>query len=308
MSSSAPQLSKTRTFLLWALAVVWFSEMLLWGVRPLSEMWTRVWQIVPPEDPQLATALYITHAFEAGAKGALGVLAVFALRSKSPSARSALFVPMALIPPLNLAFQFRAQGFPLRATTVATVLSIILWGSFFLFRERTEQPRNTTAGSRQSPPSRWESLQYIWFAANAVVLTLISSLFLFAPDSGAKFTLPCLSGLIDTSRGVPSGLTLTSLAVGTHLLSVATATWIATVYFRSNPTVRQAVAAANTLHAGLLCILPLRQIALDVGRDCATSSLLIYAIPLFAGWVIYAALSYRATLTGRLHLAQPAGD
>ena len=64
---------------------------------------------------------------------------------------------------------------------------------------------------------------------------------------------------------------------------------------------------ANIVFA-LLCMLPLLQLAREAGRGCATSSLLIYSIPLLAGWIVYAALSYRTRLAERVLLAQPAGD
>jgi hypothetical protein len=262
--------------------------------------------MLAPDDPQLATGLYLTHAVEAAAKGALGVLAVYALRSRTPFVRSALFVPMALVPPLNVAFQFRAQGFPLRPTLIGATLSVILWETFFLLKDRAEPSRMTDVAAR-SRPSVSDSLQYVWFAANAIVLTIASALFLFAPDTGLRLAFPCFSGLLDAARTVPSGLTLAGMAVGTHLTAVGTSTWIATVYSRSNRAVRQAVAAANTLHAALLCMLPLPQLARETGRSCATSSLLIYSIPLLAGWLVYAALSHRTSLTERLRLAHPAG-
>lgn len=305
MTSSPARLSGARTFVLWALAVVWFAEMALWGLRPLSETWTRFWGILAPDDQQLATGLYLTHAFEAAAKGALGVLAVYALRSRTPFVRSALFVPMALVPPLNVVFQFRAQGFPLRPTLIGATLSVILWETFFLFKDRAEPSQITDAAGR-SRLSLSDLLQDAWFAANAIVLTIASALFLFAPDTGLRLAFPCLSGVLDASRAVPSSLTLTGMAVGTHLTAVATATWIATVYSRTNATVRQAVAAANTLLAGLLCMLPLPQLALQTERSCATSSLLIYSIPLLAGWLVYAALSHRTTLTEHVRLTHPA--
>lgn len=98
-------------------------------------------------------------------------------------------------------------------------------------------------------------------------------------------------------------MTLTALAVGSHLAAVATATWIGAIYGRRDSRVRTAVAVANTLNAGLLCFVPLTRVALDSGRDCASSSLLICAVPLFAAWLIYDTLRYRPTLTRRLHLA-----
>jgi len=288
----APQLSRIRTLLFGVMVFVWFSEMVLWGF--FSEMWTNVWKMIPPENLQLATALFITHAVEAPAKGALGVLAVFGLISKNPFARTALFLSMALIPPLNIAFQFREQGFPLRSTAVATVLSIILWGSFFLFKEPIQQPeQRRTTGSGQLPPSRWEIFQYVWFAANAAALTLMSFLFLFGPRTALNFIFPCLSSLLNTYEGGLSSLIVSNLGIGAHLLVLATATWIATVYCRSNPTLRQAVTIASTVNAGLLILLPLRRIVLEFGGDCATSSILIAFVPLFVGWVLYAAYSFR---------------
>ena len=75
MTTAASQLNRIRTFLFWALAFVWFSEMALWGFPFLSKLWTNVWKILAPDNPQLATALYTAHAVEAPAKGALGVMA-----------------------------------------------------------------------------------------------------------------------------------------------------------------------------------------------------------------------------------------
>jgi hypothetical protein len=78
-----------------------------------------------------------------------------------------------------------------------------------------------------------------------------------------------------------------SLAVGSHLTAVATATWIATLLGRRSPVLRTAV---------------------TVARECATSSLLIYAVPLFAGWLAYDAVSFRAKLSRRPRLAHTGGD
>jgi hypothetical protein len=296
MTPSVPTLSRVRTVVLWGLLFVWFSEMTITSVRPLSEWWTQAWKMVTPEDPQLAAALYLTHALEGAAKGALGVLALFALRSGTAFVRSALFVPMALVPPLNLAFPIREQGLQARPTMIATTLSIILWGSFFLFKEDAGTSREEGAESIEP----MDAIHKLWFAANAVVLTLAAGLFLFAPQIALRLTLPCVSGLFNGSGSKPTALTLTALAVGSHLTAVATATWIATLCGRRSPIVRTAVTVANTVQAGILCVVPLTRLALDAGRDCATSSLLIYAVPLFAGWLTYDAVSYRATLSRRL--------
>ena len=295
--SSAPKLSRVRTFLFGALAFVWFSEMMLWGFQTFSESWTNVWKMIPPENPLLAMALYITHATEAPLKGALGVLAVFGLRSRNPTARTALFLSMALVPPLNIAFQFRAQGFPLGSVAVATVFSTILWGSFFLFRESTGQPEQKgTTGSGQLPPSRREVFQYVWFALNSAVLTLMAFLFLFWPRTALNSVLPSLSSLLNTHEGELSSLVVSNLGPGAHLLALATASWIATVYCRSNPTLRQAVTIASILNAGLMILLPLRRMILEFGGSSAVSSILVLFIPLLVGWLFYAAFSYRVEL------------
>jgi hypothetical protein len=79
-----------RTFLFGALAFVWFAEMVQWGFLASSGGWQNIWTDFPTEAPQLAMVLSITHAIRAAAKGALGVMAVFGLRSKNPAARTAL--------------------------------------------------------------------------------------------------------------------------------------------------------------------------------------------------------------------------
>ncbi len=298
--SAVPKLSRIRTLLFGALAFVWFSEMVLWGFQSLSQVWTNVWKMIPPENPQLATALAITHAVEAPLKGALGVLAIFGLRSKDPSARTALFLSMSLVPPLNIAFQFREQGFPLGSVAVATVFSAILWGSFFLFKEPTPRPeQRATINSGPWPPSRWEIFQYAWFAFNSIALTLMAFIFLFWPRAALHFIFPCLSSLLDAHKGELASLSVSNLGTGTHLLALATATWIATVYCRSHPTLRQAVTVACAFYAGLVCLLPLRQIIVKFGGSCATPSILVPFVPLFFGWVFYAAFSCRVKPANR---------
>ena len=50
--------------------------MLFTGFQPFAETWTKFWKMYAPENSELATALYITHAFEAPLKAALLVLAL----------------------------------------------------------------------------------------------------------------------------------------------------------------------------------------------------------------------------------------
>ncbi len=303
----ARRLSKIRTFLFGALAFVWFSEMVLWGFPSIAKMWSNVWNLIASQDPQLATAHHVTHAIEAAAKGALGVLAVFGLRSRNPATRSVLFVSMALVPPLNIAFQFRLQGFPPGSVAVATAFSLILWGSFFAFPEPSSQPeQHTTGRSRLLAPSRWEIVQYLWFAANSVALTLTAFSFLFNPRTALSSVFPFFPTLLRTDEGGISSLVLVSMAVGSHLLALATATWIATVYSARNPSLHNAVTVANTVHAALLCVFALRQIVMEVGADRATSSLLVLSVPLLVGWVLYAGVSYRVQRSVSLHPAQDA--
>jgi hypothetical protein len=286
-----------RTFLFWALAFVWFAEMVQWGFLASSGGWQNIWKDFPPEAPQLATVLFITHAIRAAAKGALGVMAVFGLRSKNPASRTALFVSMALVPPLNLVFPCRADGFPLGTTAVAAIFSTILWVSFFLFKEPARQPEQKgPRGSVQLPPSRWEIVQYMWFAVNSTALTLMAFLFLSAPTNALDFIFPSLSGLLHTYEAGLLSMISSDLSSGTHLLALAIASWIATAYCRRYPTLRQAMTAASTVQAGLICLLPLRRIILEIGGSSATSSILVAFVPLLIGWLFYAAVSYRVEL------------
>lgn len=286
-----PQLSAVRSVVLWGLAVVWFSETVLWGLRSLSEGWgAKVWDVMVPADPQLATALHIARTFHAPDKAALGVLAVFAIRSKDPFVRTGLYVSMALVPPLNLTFLFRAQGFPLQPTAIATVLSIVLWVSFFLFREHAQPAQSIGQGSGQAPLSRWEMVRYVWFALNATMLAVMALGFLLAPRSALNFMLPCSVGLLHAHEGQLASLTYSATAVGTHLCALAIATWIATVYCRSHLVLRQAATVAMTAHAALICALPLSQIIREVGARCAVSSTAFLSVPLLVGWVMYAGI------------------
>ena len=294
-----PHLSAGRTFVLWGLAVVWFSEMVLWGLRSLSEGWgARVWDVAVPTDPQLAMGLHIARTLHAPDKAALGVLAVFAIRSKDPFVRTVLYVSMALVPPLNVAFLFRAQGFPLQPTAIGTVLSIILWGSFILFREHDAQTQRFGESSGQAPIARWDMVRYGWFALNATGLTVIALGFLFAPRGALNVMLPCSGALLRAHEGQLEGLTYSATAVGTHVFALATATWIATVYGRRNRVLPQAVSVAMTVHAALMCALPLTWLIRNVGARCATASTAFLSVPLLVGWVTYAVID--ATQARRL--------
>jgi hypothetical protein len=280
----APPLSRVRTFLFGGLALVWFGEMLFTGVQPFAETWTTFWKMYAPDNPELATALYITHAFEAPLKAALLVLALFGLLSRNPSARTALFVSMSLVPPINIAFHFRAQGFPLSSMTIATVLSSILWLSLFVIREPAQQVEPSEA------TGLWEISRSAWFALSASVLTVLASLFLFAPNTVLYWEFPCLSDVFDAHQGELASLSVSTLAAGSHLTALATATWFATARSRSNRTLRQAITLASIAYAGFVCLLPLRQIVSHPGWNCSTSPVLIPFVPLLVGWVIYAAV------------------
>ena len=292
--SFVPQLSRMRTFLFGALAFVWFAEMVQWGFLASSGGWQNIWTDFPTEAPQLAAALSISHAIRAAAKGALGVMAVFGLRSKNPSTRTTLFVSMSLVPPLNIIFPCRADDFPLGTTAVAAIFSTILWVSFFLFREPAQQPpQKGSRGSTQLSPSPWETVRYLWFAVNATALTLMAFLFLSAPRTALDLIFPSLSGLLHTYEVGLSSMISSNLSSGTHLLALAIASWIATLYCRSNPATRYAMVIASTVHAGLICLLPLRRIILEIGGSSASSSILVTFVPLLVGWLFYAALSYK---------------
>jgi len=216
-------------------------------------------------------------------------MAVFGLRSKNPVTRTVLFVSMSLVPPLNIIFPCRADGFPLGTTAVAAIFSIILWTSFFLFKEPIQQSRD----SIQLPASRWETIQYLWFAVNSAALTFMALFFLSSPRTALDFIFPSLSDLFHSYETGLASVTSSNLSSGTHLLALAIASWISTVKSRSNPALRQAMTVASIVHAGLICLLPLRRIILEIDGSSTTSSILIAFAPLFVGWLFYAAVSYR---------------
>lgn len=284
MTSSTPRLSGVRTSLLVGLAVVWFGEGLLTGVQPLAEGWTRFWKMFPPDDPTLAAALYVTHAFEAPLKAGLLVLALFALRSGKPSVRTPLFVSMSLVPPINIAFHFRAQGFPLVSMTIATTLSAILWGSFLLTSEPAEPSPPHEAGQS-------DILERAWFSLSAAVLTFLGLLCLLAPKTALYWLFPCLSWTFDAHQGELASLTVSMLAAGSHLTALATASWFATAGYRTSRTLRQAITLSSMTVTALMCALPLRQVVQQGGWTCARSPILLSFVLLLVGWVAYAAIS-----------------
>lgn len=298
-----PQLSRVRTVLFGGMVLVWFTETLFLGFPSLNEIWSDLWQVAAPQNRQLATALHVIWATGAPSKAALFVMAVFGLVSKNRTTRTALFVSMALVPPLNIAFPFRQQGFLPGPMTVATTLSTILWVSFFVFPERAPRRERAQASLRRSPPSASEIAQYAWFAAYSTVLTLLAALLLFRPGTALGLVLPCSSGLPVANDETVSSLLHTSLASGTHMLAVSIGFWLGTWHCRDNAALRKALTVAGVVHSGLFFVFPLWQIARGFGTDCATSSILMGFAPLFMGWVLYAALSNRvaSAWTGPVH-------
>jgi len=294
MDIANPQLSRVRTVLFGGMVLVWFSETLFLGFPSLNRVWSDLWQVVAPENDQLAMALHAVWATGAPSKAALFVMAVFGLLSKNRSARTALFISMALVPPLNIAFPFRQQGFLPGPMAVATTLSTILWVSFFVFREQDPQHERTQMRNRDhSPLSRWEIIRYVWFAVYSTVLTLLAALLLFRPGTALDLILPCLSSLPDLDNEALSSLVHAGLASGTHMLAVSIGFWLGTFNCRHNPVLRNALTIAGIAHSGLFFVFPLSQIAQGFGAACATSSILVGFAPLLVGWLLYAVFSYR---------------
>jgi hypothetical protein len=297
MTLFPPHLSRVRTVLLCGLATVWVCEMTFLGLSPLSQIWSYLWQVPVPDDPGLAATLSATWAVGAPEKGALGVMAILALRSNNAFARTALFVGMALVPPLNILFPFRVQGFLLGPMTVATVLSTLLWGGFLLFREPAQQPEESTSSG--SVASRWDVFQAAWFAFYSVVVTLFAFLFLLWPKTAFDLALPCASSLMGADNAALPAFINPTLGSGTHLLAVAIAFWIGTLYCRRSPILQRALTFAGVAHAGLFLVFPLPQIALIFGTECAASSILVAFVPLFVGWLLFAVHSLRAERSNR---------
>jgi len=130
----------------------------------------------------------------------------------------------------------------------------------------------------------------VWFALSATVLAVLALLFLFAPNTVLYWEFPCLSDVFDAHQGELASLRVSTLAAGSHLTALATASWFAMAQRQSNRTLRQAMTVASIAYAGLVCLLPLRQIVSHAGWNCSTSPVLIPFVPLLAGWVIYAAV------------------
>jgi len=293
---TAPQLSRVRTVLFGGMVLVWFTEMTFLGFQPLSRVWAHLWQVPVPDSAELATALYVTWATGAPSKAALGVMAVFGFLSKDARARTGLFVAMALVPPLNIAFPFRDQGFLFGPVAVATSLSTLLWVSFFIFREHAapQSDRARAPASARRQPSLGQILPTIWFSVYAGVLTAMALLFLFWPQTALQLTQPYLAGLTGAEPDRLTSLIHATHASGTHLLAVGIGFWIATVYCRSNAVLRRALATAGIVHAGLFIVFPWRQMLIQFGSQWAASSWLLIFAPLFFGWLLYAFLRYRS--------------
>lgn len=283
------QLSKVRTFLFWCLAVVWFSEMLFLGVPFFNRLWIELWQVAPPRDSQLATASLLTGMVGAPVKGAFFVMAVWGIRSTNPSTRTALFVSMSLVPPFNVAMPFRYQGFILGPVLVGSILSAILWVSFFLFKEPYRQPEQKVKEViSQLPSSGWQIFQYILFVITSITITVLAFLFLFFPKTALALSFPCMPNLLNSSPADLSGMIYHSMASGTHLLALSVGSWIATVNCRRNPSLRQAMTIALTGFTALFFIFPVRQLIVAFGVNCIPYSILFALTLLLAGWLIYA--------------------
>ena len=290
------KLSKVRTFLFWCLAIVWFCEMLFLGVPFFNRVWLEFWQVAPPDDSQLADASMITGAVGAPVKGAFFLMAVYGLLSKNPSTRTALFISMSLIPPLNVAFPFRYQGFVLGPTLVGSVLSMVLWVSFIVFKESYRQTEGMLKEkSNRSTVSGWRVYQLILFAVTSIVITALAFIYLFLQKTDLHLSFPCLPGVANSSQELP-GMIYHSMASGTHLLGLAVGSWIATVNCQRNSSLRKAMTIANTAFFALFFIFPIRHLITSFGMECIMNLAMYGFALLFIAWVVYSAFSIRVSL------------
>ncbi|HEX6846589.1 MAG TPA: hypothetical protein VF144_06405 [Chitinophagaceae bacterium] len=294
------QLSKVRTFLFWCLAVVWFSEMLFLGVPFLNRVWIDLWQVVPPQNSQLAAASMIIGAVGAPVKGAFLIMALWGIRSANASTRIALFFSMSLVPPFNVAMPFRYQGFVLGPTVVGSVLSVILWVSFFLLKEPYRQLKAKEVNS-QSSFSGGGIFQYMLFIITSIVITILAFLFLFFPKAALELSFPCMPNILNLSQTDLSGMIYHSMASGTHLLALAIGSWIATANCRSNPSLRHAMTIATTAFMALFFIFPIRHMLATFGFKCIPSLVPYVFALLLMGWLIYAFSDRVKFKTASLH-------
>jgi hypothetical protein len=262
--------------------------MLFLGVPFFNRVWIELWHVAPPMDSDLATASLLTGMVGAPVKGAFFVMAVWGIRSTNPSTRTALFVSMSLVPPFNVAMPFRYQGFVLGPVLVGSILSAILWLSFFLFKEPYRQPEQKVKESPgQLTSSAWENFQYILFTITSIAITVLAFLFLFFPKTALALNFPCMPDLLNSSRTDLSGMIYHSMASGTHLLALAIGSWTATVNCRRNPSLRQAMTITIIVFTALFFIFPIRQMIAAFGINCIPLSILYVFTLLLAGWLIY---------------------
>jgi MFS family permease len=263
--------------------------MLFLGVPFFNRVWIELWHVAPPRDSELATASLLTGMVGAPVKGAFFVMAVWGIRSTNPSTRTALFVSMSLVPPFNVAMPFRYQGFVPGPVLVGSILSAILWSSFFLFKEPYRQPeQKINEGPGQLISSSWEIFQYILFAITSIAITVLAFLFLFFPKTALTLSFPCMPDLLNSSQADLSGMIYHSMASGTHLLALSIGSWIATVNCRRNPSLRQVMTITIAVFIALFFIFPIRQMIAAFGMNCITPFILYAFALLLAGWLIYA--------------------
>ena len=105
--------------------------------------------------------------------------------------------------------------------------------------------------------------------------------------------LPCLASSLDGAGDIGSAIH-TGLAAGTHWLALSVGAWIATVNLRRIPTLRRVMTVALAVHALLVCVFPLRRIALELGTSCAASSIFSPYLLLSVAWVLFALISFGA--------------
>jgi hypothetical protein len=184
---------------------------------------------------------------------------------------------------------FRYQGFVLGPVLVGSILSAILWVSFFLSKEPYRQPEQKVreSMSQLSSPG-WEILQYTLFVITSIVISVLAILFLFFPKTALGLSFPCMPSLLNSSQADLSGMIYHSMASGTHLLALSIGSWIATMNCRRNPSLRQAMAMTLTVFTALFFIFPVRQLIAAFGINCIPPSILYALALLLGGWLVYA--------------------
>ena len=128
----------------------------------------------------------------------------------------------------------------MRRVKQGAVVFVLVFAAAQLIRPERANPATDVGRTIQAQAGTSTALAAVLdrscFALSATILTVLASLFLFAPNTVLYWEFPCLSDVFDAHQGELASLSVSTLAAGSHLTALATATWLATAHSRNNRT------------------------------------------------------------------------